>query len=186
MNYFGGSMFLEALIRSDLNSVDTSIINNESKNQIKQRCAELGISTIINSDTGGIRQDLRPSEINSALEIAVHKKAKKISAPFLKPSKKDVRNAIDFLELLGAFSSQDEAHFKSPEILSKQKSAGKMLEQLEYLRKHMTVSKSALKSNAKTAEVCIDKFFSRISLTEKLALKEAVFNAEKIIKQYFQ
>ncbi|MBA3238162.1 MAG: hypothetical protein H0T62_07445 [Parachlamydiaceae bacterium] len=181
-------MFLDALIRSDLNLRDNNlpIINEESKSQIKQRCADLGISTIMNPETGGTRQDLKPIDITNALEIAVHKKARKISAPFLKPSKKDVRNAIDFLELLGVFASQNEILIVTPEVLSKQKSAAKMLEQLEYLRKNMTVSKSVLKLNAKTTEACIDKFFSKISLTQKLALKEAVFNAEKIIKQYFQ
>ncbi len=184
-------MFISDLIRSELSIDHRYNLNMDEgqKNLVKKRCDELGISKIVDFNTGDVNQNMSFEARNLVVENVIFEKAKTIGTHFFTPSKKDVKNAINFLEVLGIFASK--VYTGNPtfgddntKVISKR--AGKMLKQLENLRKNMAVSKSTLKSDAKTAIVAVDKVFSDLSLTEKVALKDAVNNAEKIIKAYFK
>lgn len=174
-------MLIPKLIELDLNnSRDTNNVNpDESKNLIKKRCADLGISKIVNLETGKLYRGTSWEDVKPEIQAAVHKKEKALmkSHFLITPSKKQVLIAIDFLELLAALTFK---HGKTS------KQAKKMVTELEQLRKKISISRSTLKSNAKVTISKINEFFAVLSSSKQQAFINPVDKAQKIIKKYFQ
>lgn len=157
-------------------------LTSDQKNDIRIRSKELGISKLINCETGNIHEDQEKSKVRLT-DVAMLKKAQKLSTPFF-VDKNDVKNAIDFLELFAVHvdnSKESRKSFGEEYIDNK---CHKALVRLELLRSQLSLTKSALKPTVKLLKGNLAKLIEATPMSEKGELSEKVEMAQNILKRY--
>lgn len=157
-------------------------LTSEQKAEIKNRCKELGISKLINCETGQLHE-AKQATIKTLTDAAMLKKGAKLNSP-LYVDKNDVKIAIDFLEL---FAVHVDNIKESREVFGGgyiDDKCHKALTRLETLRTQLFLPKSALKPTVKLLKGNLDKLVEATPVSEKGELSEKVEMAQRILKRY--
>ncbi len=169
------------LIYKDLGIPHGGYYKNSMAKQVEIRCNELGISAIIDQETLNIRGNMTSKMLQVEIENSMLIKADKVSSSLFFTNKKDVKIAIDFLELFIIFADKLEGN---KVVL---KNGDNALNSLELLRKEMKVSKSVHKPHIPILIRKIDKIYvAGLSMTEKKLLGQKIILAEQCLKNYFK
>lgn len=151
------------------------------------RAEELGVSSLINPKTGDLFIHIQGNNLAKVIDPLMFVKAKKFQTirAALWTREKDVRYAIDFLELLIVHVA-DQALGSNENLFSLIKKNGdKALKELETIRTEMYASKSALQPNVERALRKVSNLFCSLSFGERERLIKSFNSAKNILNRYF-
>lgn len=150
--------------------------------KLNTRVRQLGVEKILNHENNfSLRTDLHPSAIADTVEAAMLAKASAVVKPFPFAEDSDVRNAINFLELMAWHVQISQTKGKQDNV---QDNMTKSIQSFEYLLDHFK-DKKIHRNIAKTAIKEVETLFDHMSNTEKATLVEKFNIAKKIVKNHY-